>query len=70
MIIANYPEYVYAIRELFYAPVWDKANKYVYEAEENRFKDNKERIALQSAIFIRNQPPTSSDCFQGIFLFF
>ena len=50
MIIANYLEYIYVIRELFDVSVWDKANKYVHEADKNKFKDNKERIALQSDI--------------------
>ena len=50
MIITNYLEYIYVIRELFDVSVWDKDNKYVHEADKNKFKDNKERIALQSDI--------------------
>ncbi len=50
MIIANYLEYIYAVRELFESSVWEVASKYVHEAEANKFKDNKERIDLRSAI--------------------
>lgn len=50
MIIANYIEYIYAIRELYEKTVWNKANTYIHKAKENKFRDSKERIELQKEI--------------------